>query len=194
MDAQPDWQLIANALQMRIQVNSNIAELYVAYGAIAVGLIALTLPQLVNNSEVLSKLTKWRRIVFQGLFWFGLAGLLIGSAIFFWLSRYLTIVNNNYPTILHTISVTEEALTSTDTLETKMHSVETQVYPFTEIFKHLKVSKQSEATNQLKGLAAVAKIADAAGVFCYGMALLIFLMRWMSSCWNQDPKNRSKSA
>ncbi len=93
------WQVINEFITKQIQVNSDTAQLYVLYGAIALGLITFALPRIREDST--RPKTKW----FNRLVIWSIVGLSLGAAMFFWLSRSLTLVNREYPAMLYRFAV-----------------------------------------------------------------------------------------
>lgn len=105
------WKIINEFITKQMQVNNDTAQLYVLYGAIALGLITFALPRI--REDPTRPKSKWfNRLVISSI-----VGLLLGAAMFFWLSRSLVLVNRKYPAMLYRFAVEDNPDTKNLTKE-----------------------------------------------------------------------------
>lgn len=156
-------QIINEAVTKQMQVNSDVAQLYVLYGAIALALITFTLPQVLAGLKEQSYSKCFNVFLFGGI-----GFLLVAAMIFFWLSRSLTMTNNEYPGILGRFVEDDHNISwLLDSLKTVQANV---TEPFCDL-----------SPKRAQGVAAVlrhsAKFFGATGLLSYAIALIWYVKK-----------------
>jgi len=143
----PDKQLQVETINTYVQLVSDDAHSVLLYGSIAVGIIVFSLPTLLDFTI---KSTWYWVFLFLGSI-----GLLLGSGIFFWYSRRLTMMNFKFGVLLFDMTA-NPSFTVTD---------------FRNRVSEIPIFKKGYVKNLIK----TAKISGGFGALFYFIAIIFFL-------------------
>lgn len=175
MDAQL-WQSIADVIKVRIEVNRETAQLYLLYGALALGLLTFTFNLIKDRASFVK--SKFVRI--------GVIGLLLGAVVFFWLSSRISGLNNKYAGILQNFSARQD----TTGFKGEMHSIYVNVVP---IPQDIWQPKRRLAICLLQKTTKVAKSFGILGAIFYSGSFLYLLNREARSRRASKTRNRRRT-
>ena len=160
--------VLVEYIKTQIQQNTQVANLYIVYGILAVGLITFSLPQLLNVHKhicisFVSLLYRWFLVI-------SIFCLLAASGIFFWLSRSITLMNQQYSRILFD-SALETDKSNYILREIELVGINTSL--FVKSSKYTPAQRDHENNIYLFWIKA-AKWFGILGLFMYGFVVITF--------------------